>query len=327
MGTELTQKEELILELTSKVQESETNIHSIRKGYEMKGYEMKMAELQEELKNQKALLEEQRVLEAQRNKEAEKERSSMEQTIKDISTALESLRKEQRSVQMLEEQLEHAERKHHFVDRPKPNSSYDMSGTSNNADPLPKVVVSEVVDEKRKKSVGKEMKEIAKSLVKNEKGITVLMSYRKKIYSEERKEDEHFEYFSTTISESLGKFFSVVKKDVNEAIRTIWSASERIERLLKMLGNIPQNASEKMEMFKNVADEMKVLAQLLEKETEEADHFIWSDFNNDDGDDDDDEDSVTYAGEHFPQGRRSACLLPLTSCLMVRLSITNTSRF
>ncbi|UMM20062.1 hypothetical protein L5515_015427 [Caenorhabditis briggsae] len=46
-----------------------------------------------------------------------------------------------------------------------------------------------------------------------------------------------------------------------------------------------------MEMFKNVADEMKVLAQLLEKETEEADHFIWSDFNNDDGDDDDDEDS------------------------------------
>ncbi|CAP38205.2 Protein CBG21384 [Caenorhabditis briggsae] len=145
-----------------------------------------------------------------------------------------------------------------------------MSGTSNNADPLPKVVVSEVVDEKRKKSVGKEMKEIAKSLVKNEKGITVLMSYRKKIYSEERKEDELFEYFSTTISESLGKFFSVVKKDVNEAIRTIRSASERIERLLKMLGNIPQNASEKMEMFKNVADEMKVPAQLLEKETEKA---------------------------------------------------------
>ncbi|CAS00866.1 Protein CBG26191 [Caenorhabditis briggsae] len=103
MGTELTQKEELILELTSKVQESETNIHSIRKGYEMK-----MAELQEELKNQKALLEEQRDLEAHRNKEAEKERSSMEQTIKDISTELESLRKEQRSVQMLEEQLEHA---------------------------------------------------------------------------------------------------------------------------------------------------------------------------------------------------------------------------
>ncbi|ULU08130.1 hypothetical protein L3Y34_019311 [Caenorhabditis briggsae] len=103
MGTELTQKEELILELTSKVQGSETNIHSIRKGYEMK-----MAELQEELKNQKALLEEQRDLEAHRNKEAEKERSSMEQTIKDISTELESLRKEQRSVQMLEEQLEHA---------------------------------------------------------------------------------------------------------------------------------------------------------------------------------------------------------------------------
>ncbi|UMM39829.1 hypothetical protein L5515_016715 [Caenorhabditis briggsae] len=166
-----------------------------------------------------------------------------------------------------------------------------MSGTSNNADPLPKVVVSPVVDEKRKKSVGKEMKEIAKSLVKNEKGITVLMSYRKKIYSEEQKEDELFEYFSTTISESLGKFFSVVKKDVNEAIKTIRSAGERIENLLEMLGNIPQNASKQMNMFKKVADEMKVLAQLLEKEMEEADHFIWKDFNNDDGDDDDDEDS------------------------------------
>ncbi|CAP23177.2 Protein CBG01999 [Caenorhabditis briggsae] len=166
-----------------------------------------------------------------------------------------------------------------------------MSGTSNNADPLPKVVVSPVVDEKRKKSVGKKMKEIAKSLVKNEKGITVLMSYRKKIYSEEQKEDELFEYFSTTISESLGKFFSVVKKDVNEAIKTIRSAGERIENLLEMLGNIPQNASKQMNMFKKVADEMKVLAQLLEKEMEEADHFIWKDFNNDDGDDDDDEDS------------------------------------
>ncbi|CAO4364283.1 unnamed protein product [Caenorhabditis nigoni] len=105
MGNKLSQKEELIKELFSKIREQEISIHNIKKGYEGK-----MAKLQEELKNRKDFLEEQRVLEAQRNREAERERTLMEQTIKDLSTALESLRQDQKWIPMMEEQLEDADK-------------------------------------------------------------------------------------------------------------------------------------------------------------------------------------------------------------------------
>ncbi|CAO4366894.1 unnamed protein product [Caenorhabditis nigoni] len=103
MVNELSQKEAIIVDLSSKINESETKIKNISKDYEEK-----MSKLQDELKNQKALLEEQRVLEAQRNEEAERERSLMNQTIKDLSTALESMRRDQKWIPMMEEQLEDA---------------------------------------------------------------------------------------------------------------------------------------------------------------------------------------------------------------------------
>ncbi|CAO4385134.1 unnamed protein product [Caenorhabditis nigoni] len=76
------------------VKESETKIKNVSKDFEEK-----VAKLQEGLKNQKDLLEEQRVLEAQSN-----------QTIKDLSTALESWRNKRRWIPMLEKQLEYADR-------------------------------------------------------------------------------------------------------------------------------------------------------------------------------------------------------------------------
>ncbi|CAO4366895.1 unnamed protein product [Caenorhabditis nigoni] len=105
MGNELAQKEELILELTSKVQESETKIQNVSKDHKEK-----MEKLQEELKTQKALLGEQRIMEAQKIEKAERERSLLKQTIKDLSTALESIRKDQKWIPMLEEQLEDADK-------------------------------------------------------------------------------------------------------------------------------------------------------------------------------------------------------------------------
>ncbi|PIC48248.1 hypothetical protein B9Z55_007297 [Caenorhabditis nigoni] len=105
MVNELSQKEAIIVDLSSKINESETKIKNVSKDYEEK-----MAKLRVELKNQKTLLEEQRVLEAQRNKEAEREKSLMKQTIKDLSTALESMRRDQKWIPMMEEQLEDADK-------------------------------------------------------------------------------------------------------------------------------------------------------------------------------------------------------------------------
>ncbi|PIC48252.1 hypothetical protein B9Z55_007298 [Caenorhabditis nigoni] len=104
MGTELAQKEEIIVELTSKVQESGTKIQNVSKDYEEK-----IANLQEDLKTQKALLGEQRIMEAQKIEKAERERSLLKQTIKDLSTALESMRRDQKWIPMMEEQLEDAD--------------------------------------------------------------------------------------------------------------------------------------------------------------------------------------------------------------------------
>ncbi|PIC21559.1 hypothetical protein B9Z55_026349 [Caenorhabditis nigoni] len=106
MVMELAQKEELILELTSKVQELETKIQNVNKDHKER-----MAKLQEELKKQKALLGEQRIMKAQKkNKNAQEERSLMKQTIKDLSTVLECMRRDQKWIQMLEEQLEDADK-------------------------------------------------------------------------------------------------------------------------------------------------------------------------------------------------------------------------
>ncbi|PIC48242.1 hypothetical protein B9Z55_007295 [Caenorhabditis nigoni] len=109
---ELAEKEEIILNLSSKVSHLETKIQNLNKDHGEK-----MGTLQEELKNQKALLEETRVLEAQKvlteqkkNEEAEREKSVMKQTIKDLSNALESIRKDQKWIPMMEEQLENADK-------------------------------------------------------------------------------------------------------------------------------------------------------------------------------------------------------------------------
>ncbi|CAO4366892.1 unnamed protein product [Caenorhabditis nigoni] len=105
MVNELSQKEAIIVDLSSKVQESEINFKNISEDCEEK-----MAKFQVELKNQKTLLEKQRVLEAQRNEEAERERSVMKQTIKDLSNALESIRKDQKWISMMEKHLEDADK-------------------------------------------------------------------------------------------------------------------------------------------------------------------------------------------------------------------------
>ncbi|CAO4383642.1 unnamed protein product [Caenorhabditis nigoni] len=162
-----------------------------------------------------------------------------------------------------------------------------MSRTTKNTDSVPQVT-PEVVDEKGKKILRGEIKESVNSLLDYVDVLKECMDLRMetKTDAEIRKEKPYLT-IRGIVSNKLRNLVALVKDNIGSAIRKVKEAHSIIVKSFAMIGN----TSPDMDLFNDIADGLKDLAELLEKAAEESGNFVWSDNDDDVSDDDEDEPS------------------------------------
>ncbi|CAO4383643.1 unnamed protein product [Caenorhabditis nigoni] len=159
-----------------------------------------------------------------------------------------------------------------------------MSRITKNTDSVPQVTL-EVVDEKGKKILRKEIKESVNSLLDYVDALKECMDLRMETKTDDEiRKEKAYLTIRGIVSNKLRNLVSLVKDNIGRAIGKVKEAHSIIVKSFAMIENTPPE----MDLFKDVADELKDLAEFLEKAAKESGNFVWSDSDDDDADDDED---------------------------------------